>query len=195
MQEVYLALFCIKGETGFLVLYFSVWAEHQPQLRRASLLLTCFWAPRTVLLLALHMTVHALIYRRLIQDGCSAGPGWLQCRSSHMVVPTAFRVELHSSQRPAATLTHLRNPRPQAWDLPQPGAPAHAGAGGALKRVIVLTSSGCSEERARPSGGWGSTSGSAEAGGAPPVNMPWITTCRWHGTAAFSTDYSLLSVG
>lgn len=188
MQEVYLALFCIKGETGFLVLYFSVWAEHRPQLRRASLRLTCLGAPRTLLLLALHTTVHALIYPE-------ADPGRFRCRSSHTAVPTAFHVELHSSQRPAATLTHLRNPRPQACDLPQLAARAHAGAGGALKCVSVLTSSGCSEERARPSGGWGSKSGSAEAGGAPPVNMPCITTRRRHGTAAFSTDYSLLSVG
>lgn len=67
----------------------------------------------------------------------------------------AYSFPCGASQLPEASsdLTHLRIPRPQACDLPQLGAPAHAGAGGALKCVIVLTSSGYSEERARPSGG------------------------------------------
>lgn len=45
-------------------------------------------------------------------------------------------------------------------------APADAGGGGALKCVLGLTSSGSSEGRARPLVGF------AEAGGAPPVNVP-----------------------
>lgn len=112
MQGVYLAPFCMKEYLGFPGGVFQRASRSSAAVLKNIITPHLLMSTMCCFLLALDVTVDPHLPE--------ADTGWLWCWSrlelhSDVVVPTAFHVELHSSQRSAVTLTHLRNPWPQTW--------------------------------------------------------------------------------